>query len=356
MSKFSIITTTFNTKPSDLKRMLESLNNQTLKCFNIIFLDDGSSIENINEYKKIIDIFPLKIDCIFLEKNIGINKNRDYILEIKKEEIGEWIVNVDSDDWVEPSFLSYIYEHILSNDNIDYIKFLGLNFVKFVNSAKITEYTRFSWANSNFYKSNLNCFYDKHIQFIDNNQGYDPYVSSIGALISGLISTVFSKKFFYEKKLRYSNIQLLDLDCKNYDFLPSIIGFIESSKWIAIDMRYYNYVFNSSNSISNNFNEFEVFYKTWITFDKLMNIYKNTPKYNKSKSFVIYYYIFLLLEKNTYKNRKIITNMISIAKKHHIFDLLPADEQLFIAFCSNIIIRNLFKNLGKIILNKKKKL
>ena len=58
MIKFSVIIPVYN-RPDELKELLESLNKQTYKEFEVIVVEDGSDLKSdqvVEEYQKDLDI------------------------------------------------------------------------------------------------------------------------------------------------------------------------------------------------------------------------------------------------------------------------------------------------------------
>ncbi len=96
MKKVSIIVPVYNTKESYLRKCIESLINQTIDEIEIIIIDDGSR----EECAQICDEYGLKYKNVQVihQKNQGQGMARSNGLNLAS---GEWIMFVDSDDWVE---------------------------------------------------------------------------------------------------------------------------------------------------------------------------------------------------------------------------------------------------------------
>ena len=80
-----------------LARMIESLQNQTIRDLQIILVDDGSP----DRSGAICDEYATKDDRIAVlhKQNSGVGAARNDGLDMAT---GEWVVFCDSDDWVEP--------------------------------------------------------------------------------------------------------------------------------------------------------------------------------------------------------------------------------------------------------------
>lgn len=119
----SIIVPIYNVAPW-LRKCLDSLKNQTLKQIEIICVDDGSIDESgriADEYVTGIDEYP--IFRIYHTENRGLSAARNRGID---EARADWIMFVDSDDWVEPKFCELpwnaAYEYsaeIVAFDSVD---------------------------------------------------------------------------------------------------------------------------------------------------------------------------------------------------------------------------------------------
>lgn len=94
-----------------LNRCLDSIIAQTFTDWECILIDDGSpdnSGEICDDYAKKDERF-----VVIHQENAGVSAARNAGLDITK---GEYITFVDSDDWVENSFLQEQYSDIVSDD------------------------------------------------------------------------------------------------------------------------------------------------------------------------------------------------------------------------------------------------
>ena len=140
MPKVSIIIPVYNVEKY-LRQALDSVVNQTLKDIEIICIDDCStdgSYEILQEYASKDD----RIIVLKQETNQGVSIARNTGLEIAK---GEYIMFLDSDDWLDITTCQKTYEKIIQN-NIDMMCFGVYNFrngtitpredIKFINRYK----------------------------------------------------------------------------------------------------------------------------------------------------------------------------------------------------------------------------
>ena len=102
--KVSIIIPVYNVEPF-LARCLDSVVGQTLRGIEIICVDDGSpdrSIDILNRYAAQDD----RIRIISQEnRGLGGARNRGF-----DAATGEFILFVDSDDWIDPAYCERLYE------------------------------------------------------------------------------------------------------------------------------------------------------------------------------------------------------------------------------------------------------
>lgn len=98
--KISVIVPIYNSEDF-LKKSLLSLFNQSYKNIEIILVDDGST----DLSGSICDEFAKKDDRFYVvhKDNGGVSSARNFGLDIAS---GDWIAFVDSDDYVEPDYLS----------------------------------------------------------------------------------------------------------------------------------------------------------------------------------------------------------------------------------------------------------
>ncbi len=105
MKKVSVIVPVYNVEKY-LRRCLDSLINQTLSDIEIIVVNDASpdcSADIMREYE---EKYPDKIICVYLKKNIKQGGARNVGL---RKSTGEYIMFVDSDDWVDTTICEEMY-------------------------------------------------------------------------------------------------------------------------------------------------------------------------------------------------------------------------------------------------------
>lgn len=131
--KFSIIIPVYNCERY-LKRCINSIINQTYKDFELILINDGSTDKSseICKWAKNTDQRVIVIE----QENQGPGAARNYGI---KAATGDFIVFIDSDDYVENSCLTELQEYLNKND-VD-ILFKGFKFENQKNGEILSEVT-----------------------------------------------------------------------------------------------------------------------------------------------------------------------------------------------------------------------
>lgn len=144
MVKISVIVPVYNME-NYLDLCLSSLVHQTFKDYEIIVINDGStdiSLDIIKNYEK---EFPKRFRT-FSFKNQGISKTRNYGIKVAR---GKYITFIDSDDYVDITFLEDMYNKIKENDSdicvCDYYTFTDKNKVS---EVKLTDFEDSSIENN----------------------------------------------------------------------------------------------------------------------------------------------------------------------------------------------------------------
>lgn len=117
--KVSIIIPVYNVIYT-LERCARSLFEQTFSDIEFIFVDDCSTDNSLDKLKSIIELYPNRIPSIRIlsnKKNEGISWTRYLGLQ---SAAGEYVIYVDSDDWVEPTMIAELYNFAKIN-NSDFV-------------------------------------------------------------------------------------------------------------------------------------------------------------------------------------------------------------------------------------------
>lgn len=133
--KISIIICAYN-REEYLKRCLNSVKNQTLKNIEIICADDGSTGNTLDVFRKYANKdHRFKF---FTQKNSGPGVARNKAIKMAT---GEYIMFLDSDDWIELNTCEELYKKVKLND-LDILLFLMKNY-----SEETGEYYEDSYYN-----------------------------------------------------------------------------------------------------------------------------------------------------------------------------------------------------------------
>jgi glycosyltransferase involved in cell wall biosynthesis len=115
--KISVIIPAYNAQKS-ISRLIESLLSQTLKEFEILLIDDGSTDGTAgicDEYaSKHTQLPTIKV---FHKKNEGVAMARQLGID---NACGEYSIHADTDDWVEPTMLEEMYNKAVE-ENADVV-------------------------------------------------------------------------------------------------------------------------------------------------------------------------------------------------------------------------------------------
>ena len=99
--RYSFIVPVFN-RPDEVGELLESLTRQTLKVFEVIIVEDGSS----TPCKDVCDKYTANLDLhYYLKENSGPGQSRNYGAERAQ---GEWLIVLDSDVVLPEGYLAAV--------------------------------------------------------------------------------------------------------------------------------------------------------------------------------------------------------------------------------------------------------
>lgn len=238
--KISVIIPVYNTEKY-LKRCLNSVVNQNFKNIEIIIINDFSpdnSLETIKEFLKI----DKRIILINKLKNEGLSAARNTGLEIAR---GEYILHIDSDDWIEQNYLEDLYKEAKKNNSDIVITDFYMDYdngkLKYCIDQKIEqEYESQVFLQNCFIGQGYICVWNKLIRkslYIENNIKH-PINISLGEDLA-----VIPKLFYYSKKITKLNkayvhyIQNINSITKTND----VKKVIEISNALKILNEFFNY-------------------------------------------------------------------------------------------------------------------
>lgn len=273
MPKVSLILPIYNVEPY-IADCLESLVNQTLKDIEIICINDASpdnSWRIVNEYAAKDKRFVL----INLPENHGQGNARNQGLDIAR---GEYIMFVDSDDWLELNACELAYNQIKQNNN-DFVYF-GI-YLYYEKTGKITQESN---RLRSFAEYGEKTFSLKDMEKPNLRYGESCY-------------KIYKKSF-----LRKNNIRFLEQRfCED---IPFYIQCVVSAKNVSvINKPLYYYRLRSNSSISQTVNWKELF----VARNKSLEYVQLSGNYNLLKAYIIAYICSILYWYGdfTTKNKKI---------------------------------------------------
>jgi glycosyltransferase involved in cell wall biosynthesis len=132
----SVIIPNYNTKFDYFCECIDSVVNQTFKEFEIIIVDNGSEIQNIEKYKKYVEnISNLRF---FVCERKSNKKNLSVALNFAiKNSKHELIARMDADDIMMPNRLEKQYNYFINND----VDILGGQ-LQYLDSSNVTNHPR----------------------------------------------------------------------------------------------------------------------------------------------------------------------------------------------------------------------
>lgn len=255
----SIIVPVYNVE-NFIEKCATTLFEQDYDNIEYIFVNDCTPDGSISVLKEIIEKYPNRkssIKIINKEKNEGLPQARKTGLENSN---GEYIMHVDSDDWVELDMVSSLVKEAIKTD-ADIICFdYFINFP--IKEIK---------------KKYLNRHYENNIEMLkDLLSGY----------INGFLGTKFAKMEIY-KKIKFPNFQYLE----DVYLTTQLFYYANNIKYLNKNLYHYNQI--NLNSITkqglNNkaINDWREFYKTLTCFLKESDLENFKIHINIMMAFII---------------------------------------------------------------------
>lgn len=207
----SIIIPVYNAEKY-LQKCLDSILEQTYQNLEIIIVNDGSTDNSgqiCQEYEK------KDSRIIYIEKeNGGVSDTRNTGLD---RMTGSYVTFVDSDDWVEPNYVKFLYEKLIEHQA----------------DIVVGNYTRFNESNSVFYFHTSADYYEK---VYDNKSILDCLYDSKELLNSALI-VAWGK--IYKKEI-IANFRF-PIDRIGEDALFNLKALLDSEKVVYVNKSAYIY-------------------------------------------------------------------------------------------------------------------
>jgi glycosyltransferase involved in cell wall biosynthesis len=264
--KLSFVSSVYN-KEKYLSSFISSIQNQDLKDFEIILVDDYStdkSIQKINEFQS----KDKRIKLIKNIKNQGALNSRYKGAMFSK---GEYIIFVDSDDIVLKEGIMKAYNHIKSN-NLDMVEFNSIY-------DNVTEI----YINRNYYKYRDIIYQPilSHIYYYQKNKGDEQNTALWDKLIKKDVALKSLKNIgenYLSKNIIIEN-----------DVIILFSLFRNADSFQYIDELGYYYFFQNSDSITNTrYNPQKAKKIIYSIFTNIEFLYDFTNKNNFDKRFCIF--------------------------------------------------------------------
>lgn len=313
MKKVSIIIPTYNCEQY-IERCIISIVNQTYKNIEVIVINDGSKDKTLEILKKIQEKY--KNIIIINKENTGVSNSRNIGL---KKATGDYILFIDSDDWIENETVKELIE-VINNYDVDIV--------------------RYSYMRNNMKEEIIYTKKDEN----NNDDGY------------ALINKEMIRKVLIGKIEAYTPLILIKKEIALYNNFEEDIGYMEDLLYYVkllvranniyfLNKPLYHY-FNNPTSVSNNDNKYikniEDVKKVNKRVKELLKKYNIYDEQLKNEIDIIHFSIILEFVYLLYKNKKISKQeVINIIQQKEIYELLNNKEKInkekFAKLCINAI-------------------
>ena len=251
--KISVIIPVYNAE-AFLPKCIDSLLNQSLTDFEVLLINDGST----DNSKAVCDKYANK-DTRFKaihKQNGGPGAARNLGL---KEAKGEWVVFVDSDDWVDADYLKDLYESIIPDSTPQGLVMQGIEFHTSESNIERLNFESHTYLQHDSAKA----FEEKQLQCY----GY-------------IVAKIYNLAIIKEHNLCF------DESAKIAEDLLFLLSYVPYAGYIRlINGANYHYVI-SSESLSRNYLPFEVMYEMYQKCSRQMDNLLSTFNYTGSVFYI----------------------------------------------------------------------
>ena len=233
-----------------IERCAKSLFNQTFEDIEFIFVDDATPDDSIEKLIEIIQQYPNRkeqVKIIYHSLNKGLATTRNTAIDAST---GNYILVVDSDDYIEPNMIQLLYEKAII-DNADIV---------------VSDFY-FEYSNKTIYCSD-------YLSLNENNHLKDliGFNNSQAPLWNKLVNSDLYKK----KECRVP-------DGLNYyeDRFTVLRLYYFANKIVKINQAFYHYIKYNDNAITNKIVKmhFENVVTFWNLFDEFLKEHNEYEKY-----------------------------------------------------------------------------
>lgn len=254
--KISIIVPVYNVRDYII-RCIDSLINQTFLDFEIIVVNDGCTDDSIELIKKNYSDSRLKI---IKKKNGGVASARNFGV---KYAIGDYLLFVDSDDFLEKDALLLLYQEAVKNNH----DLVFCDYYKYYNETNYSHVPLIEHFDPNNLKSVITgmpgpvcrlikrkLYLKNNIQFLENHCFEDnAIIPLLGALAKK--PAYIKKPLYYYVQREESALNSLKYDKRFEDIFPSLLHlknkFIEfklyESCYSELEYIYIEYLLHAAN-------------------------------------------------------------------------------------------------------------
>ena len=280
MPEFSIVVPIYNVE-GYLKKCLDSILNQTFVDYEIILVNDGSTDQSLSIIKEYMSKYPdIKL---INQENKGLSEARNSGL---KEARGNYVLFVDSDDFIDKDLLLNLNESIINNP--DLVRFQ----LRVVSDKTI----------------------DINEEAFDSLNGHDAFKKIIKyRFVENAWAYLYSRKYLIDNEFLFKP----NMYHEDYGLIP--LAIIKASKVNSISYIGYNYV-QRSNSIMSDSNYMKTRKKAFDVLSQYLDIVnKDSDPYYRS--FLANSVILKLKDLNKEDYKKYLSEI----KKHNVFDNILSD-------------------------------
>lgn len=128
MPKISVLTPLYNTRPDDLRAMIDSILNQTYGDFEFLLLNDSPDNTELEQIVK--SYSDVRIKYFANEKNMGITASRNKLIDMAR---GQYLAVADHDDISTPNRFEYEVAFLDANPHVGAV---GGNVIEIRNGAE----------------------------------------------------------------------------------------------------------------------------------------------------------------------------------------------------------------------------
>lgn len=207
MPKFSIIIPVYNTSRY-LPKCFDSILSQSFKDYEVIIINDGSTDNSLKiiekycrRYKDTFNVFTTKNQGLSMARNTGVKKSK-----------GEYLIFVDSDDYIEKNLLKRI--DAVTKESIDLVRF------------------QLKTVNSNY--KGIERFHEEEFKNLNGPLAFSKIVNY--HFVEPTWAYAYNRKFYTKNKFKFMS----GIYHEDFALIPLII--MKSSNVCSIDYIGYNYV------------------------------------------------------------------------------------------------------------------